>query len=87
MKRKDRKNKVPGNVPSEDEQARLQKEIEDTMNEMEGGIDRLRKRFKKMQDQLSSLHKHLHPDEEGEQGHAPDENFWSPDATNDALLA
>lgn len=76
-------------IPSESESQRLQREIEQTISEMESGVDRLRKRFKKMQNQLGNLQKHLAPDFESGEEVADDseEIVWTPDAANGALMA
>lgn len=72
-------------IPTESESEKLQREIEQTIAEMESGVDRLRKRFKKMQDQLGNLQKHLNPDFES--GDDQEEMVWNPDSANDALMA
>ena len=83
-----KKNKIDRRkeIPTESESEKLQREIEQTIAEMESGVDRLRKRFKKMQDQLGNLQKHLNPESgEGEDG--SEEIVWNADASNDALMA
>ena len=70
-------------LPTETERERLQREIEQTISEMESGVDRLRTRFKKMSDQLGNLQKHLYP----EPGDEQEEIVWTPEAGGDVLMA